>query len=28
VKIPVSQIKSCNKKMDEVMHGEKCFNVK
>ena len=28
VKIPVRQIKSGKKKMDEVMHGEKCFNVK
>ena len=28
VKIPVRQIKSGKKKMDEVMHGETCFNVK
>lgn len=28
VKIPVRQIKSGKKKMDEVMHGEKCFNIK
>ncbi|MEC8929046.1 MAG: YceI family protein [Verrucomicrobiota bacterium] len=28
VKIPVRQIKSGKKKMDEVMHGEKCFDVK
>lgn len=28
VKIPVRQIKSGKKKMDEVMHGAKCFDVK
>jgi len=28
VEIPVRQIKSGKKKMDEVMHGETCFNVK
>ena len=28
VKIPVRQIKSGKKKMDEIMHGEKCFDAK